>query len=45
MRRALASTLTALLAVGALAPAATAAQTFPGENGKIVFVRRGASGS
>ncbi|MGH2826464.1 MAG: hypothetical protein ACRDKF_05795 [Actinomycetota bacterium] len=33
--------LAALTGVGLLSHAATATETFPGDNGKIVFVRRG----
>jgi TolB protein len=41
MRKAVAITLTALLSFGLLPTVVTATETFPGKNGKIVFVRRG----
>ena len=41
MKKAAAITLAALFGVGLLATAATATKTFPGDNGKIVFVHRG----
>jgi TolB protein len=41
VKKAAAIILVALLGAGLLATAATATETFPGGNGKIVFVRRG----
>ena len=41
MKKTAAIILTALTGVGLLSTAATATQTFPGDNGKIVFIRRG----